>query len=82
MSLYLCLRSVMAVMILICRVFFSLLPEGELEKQQGTKAPSLKNNGAQLELRGRQGSPSGGCLARARPKPGWTGSSYLQISFP
>ncbi|XP_029681477.1 IQ motif and SEC7 domain-containing protein 3 isoform X2 [Takifugu rubripes] len=33
--------------------------EWELEKQQGSKAPSLKNNGAQLELRGRQGSPSG-----------------------
>uniref|UniRef100_H2US12 IQ motif and SEC7 domain-containing protein 3 n=1 Tax=Takifugu rubripes TaxID=31033 RepID=H2US12_TAKRU len=35
--------------------------EWELEKQQGSKAPSLKNNGAQLELRGRQGSPSGVC---------------------
>uniref|UniRef100_H2US11 IQ motif and SEC7 domain-containing protein 3 n=1 Tax=Takifugu rubripes TaxID=31033 RepID=H2US11_TAKRU len=32
--------------------------EWELEKQQGSKAPSLKNNGAQLELRGRQGSPA------------------------
>uniref|UniRef100_H3D0D2 IQ motif and SEC7 domain-containing protein 3 n=1 Tax=Tetraodon nigroviridis TaxID=99883 RepID=H3D0D2_TETNG len=33
--------------------------EWELEKQQGTKAPSLKTNGAQLELRARQGSPAG-----------------------
>lgn len=52
--------------------FYPLFPAGELEKQQGTKAPSLKNNGAQLELRGRQGSPSGGGstppLADARHK--------------
>lgn len=40
-------------------VFFLLFPAGELEKQQGTKAPLLKNNGAQLELHGRQGSPAG-----------------------
>ncbi|KAM6986843.1 LOW QUALITY PROTEIN: IQ motif and SEC7 domain-containing protein 3-like [Aplochiton taeniatus] len=33
--------------------------EWELEKQQGSKAPSAKNNGTQLELRGKQGSPSG-----------------------
>ncbi|RXN05155.1 IQ motif and SEC7 domain-containing 3 isoform X1 [Labeo rohita] len=32
---------------------------GELEKQQGAKTHSIKNNGTQLELRGRQGSPSG-----------------------
>lgn len=38
-----------------------LFPVGELEKQQGSKAPSLKNNGAQLELRARQGSPPGVC---------------------
>ncbi|KAJ4924681.1 hypothetical protein JOQ06_003633 [Pogonophryne albipinna] len=31
----------------------------ELEKQQGAKAHSVKNNGTQLELRGKQGSPSG-----------------------
>ncbi|KAK5876456.1 hypothetical protein CesoFtcFv8_025810 [Champsocephalus esox] len=33
--------------------------EWELEKQQGAKAHSVKNNGTQLELRGKQGSPSG-----------------------
>uniref|UniRef100_A0A671QTZ1 IQ motif and SEC7 domain-containing protein 3 n=1 Tax=Sinocyclocheilus anshuiensis TaxID=1608454 RepID=A0A671QTZ1_9TELE len=33
--------------------------EWELEKQQGAKTHSIKNNGTQLELRGRQGSPSG-----------------------
>ncbi|KAA8580199.1 hypothetical protein FQN60_005734 [Etheostoma spectabile] len=31
----------------------------ELEKQQGAKTHSVKNNGTQLELRGKQGSPSG-----------------------
>uniref|UniRef100_A0A3P8SA36 IQ motif and SEC7 domain-containing protein 3 n=1 Tax=Amphiprion percula TaxID=161767 RepID=A0A3P8SA36_AMPPE len=34
--------------------------EWELEKQQGAKTHSVKNNGTQLELRGKQGSPSGG----------------------
>ncbi|XP_052410270.1 IQ motif and SEC7 domain-containing protein 3-like isoform X2 [Carassius gibelio] len=33
--------------------------EWELEKQQGAKTHSIKNNGTQLELKGRQGSPSG-----------------------
>ncbi|XP_029901815.1 IQ motif and SEC7 domain-containing protein 3 isoform X2 [Myripristis murdjan] len=33
--------------------------EWELEKQQGAKTHSAKNNGTQLELRGKQGSPSG-----------------------
>uniref|UniRef100_A0A672M4K4 IQ motif and SEC7 domain-containing protein 3 n=1 Tax=Sinocyclocheilus grahami TaxID=75366 RepID=A0A672M4K4_SINGR len=33
--------------------------EWELEKQQGAKSHCIKNNGTQLELRGRQGSPSG-----------------------
>ncbi|XP_017552460.1 IQ motif and SEC7 domain-containing protein 3 isoform X3 [Pygocentrus nattereri] len=33
--------------------------EWELEKQQGVKTHSSKNNGTQLELRGRQSSPSG-----------------------
>ncbi|XP_053505920.1 IQ motif and SEC7 domain-containing protein 3 [Ictalurus furcatus] len=33
--------------------------EWELEKQQGAKALSSKNSGTQLELRGRQSSPSG-----------------------
>ncbi|XP_049329661.1 IQ motif and SEC7 domain-containing protein 3 isoform X2 [Astyanax mexicanus] len=33
--------------------------EWELEKQQGSKTHSSKNNGTQLELRGRQSSPSG-----------------------
>ncbi|XP_048011522.1 IQ motif and SEC7 domain-containing protein 3 isoform X3 [Megalobrama amblycephala] len=33
--------------------------EWELEKQQGAKTHSIKNNGTQLELRGRQGSPPG-----------------------
>ncbi|XP_057179648.1 IQ motif and SEC7 domain-containing protein 3 isoform X2 [Triplophysa rosa] len=33
--------------------------EWELEKQQGAKTHSIKNNGTQLELRGRQGSLSG-----------------------
>uniref|UniRef100_A0A673IFY8 IQ motif and SEC7 domain-containing protein 3 n=1 Tax=Sinocyclocheilus rhinocerous TaxID=307959 RepID=A0A673IFY8_9TELE len=33
--------------------------EWELEKQQGARTHSIKNNGTQLELRGRQGSPSG-----------------------
>ncbi|XP_026876469.2 IQ motif and SEC7 domain-containing protein 3 isoform X2 [Electrophorus electricus] len=33
--------------------------EWELEKQQGSKTPSSKNNGTQLELRGRQSSPLG-----------------------
>ncbi|XP_040002910.1 IQ motif and SEC7 domain-containing protein 3 [Xiphias gladius] len=33
--------------------------EWELEKQQGAKTHSVKNNGTQLELRGKQGSPSG-----------------------
>ncbi|KAM9845567.1 IQ motif and SEC7 domain-containing protein 3 [Aulostomus maculatus] len=33
--------------------------EWELEKQQGAKTHSIKNNGTQLELRGKQGSPSG-----------------------
>ncbi|XP_066523172.1 IQ motif and SEC7 domain-containing protein 3 isoform X1 [Hoplias malabaricus] len=33
--------------------------EWELEKQQGAKTHSSKNNGTQLELRGRQSSPSG-----------------------
>ncbi len=36
---------------------------GELEKQQGAKTHSIKNNGTQLELRGRQGSPSGTILS-------------------
>jgi len=30
---------------------------GELEKQQGAKTHSIKNNGTQLELKERQGSP-------------------------
>ncbi|XP_028426762.1 IQ motif and SEC7 domain-containing protein 3 [Perca flavescens] len=33
--------------------------EWELEKQQGAKTHSVKNNDTQLELRGKQGSPSG-----------------------
>ncbi|XP_009298726.2 IQ motif and SEC7 domain-containing protein 3 isoform X2 [Danio rerio] len=33
--------------------------EWELEKQQGAKTHPIKSNGTQLELRGRQGSPSG-----------------------
>ncbi|XP_067346574.1 IQ motif and SEC7 domain-containing protein 3 isoform X3 [Channa argus] len=33
--------------------------EWELEKQQGAKTHSVKNNGTQLELRSKQGSPSG-----------------------
>uniref|UniRef100_A0A8C7ZGL7 IQ motif and SEC7 domain-containing protein 3 n=1 Tax=Oryzias sinensis TaxID=183150 RepID=A0A8C7ZGL7_9TELE len=33
--------------------------EWELEKQQGAKTHSVKSNGTQLELRGKQGSPSG-----------------------
>ncbi|XP_046878549.1 IQ motif and SEC7 domain-containing protein 3-like [Hypomesus transpacificus] len=33
--------------------------EWELEKQQGAKALASKNNGTQLELRAKQGSPSG-----------------------
>ncbi|CAL8337492.1 unnamed protein product [Arctogadus glacialis] len=33
--------------------------EWELEKQQGSKTHSAKNNGTQLELRAMQGSPSG-----------------------
>ncbi|KAM9824246.1 IQ motif and SEC7 domain-containing protein 3 [Neosynchiropus ocellatus] len=33
--------------------------EWELEKQQGAKSHSIKNNGAQLELRGKQGQPAG-----------------------
>ncbi|KAM3859086.1 IQ motif and SEC7 domain-containing protein 3 [Diretmus argenteus] len=33
--------------------------EWELEKQQGAKTHSAKNNGTQLELRSKQGSPSG-----------------------
>ncbi|KAM8909464.1 IQ motif and SEC7 domain-containing protein 3 isoform 2-T2 [Spinachia spinachia] len=33
--------------------------EWELEKQQGAKTHSVKNNGTQLELRGKLGSPSG-----------------------
>ncbi|XP_073722790.1 IQ motif and SEC7 domain-containing protein 3 isoform X2 [Misgurnus anguillicaudatus] len=33
--------------------------EWELEKQQGAKTHSIKNNGTQLELRGRQSSPLG-----------------------
>ncbi|XP_059181512.1 IQ motif and SEC7 domain-containing protein 3 isoform X1 [Centropristis striata] len=33
--------------------------EWELEKQQGAKTHAVKNNGTQLELRGKQGSPSG-----------------------
>ncbi|XP_044041782.1 IQ motif and SEC7 domain-containing protein 3 isoform X3 [Siniperca chuatsi] len=33
--------------------------EWELEKQQGAKTHSVKNNSTQLELRGKQGSPSG-----------------------
>ncbi|XP_072233640.1 IQ motif and SEC7 domain-containing protein 3 isoform X4 [Leuresthes tenuis] len=33
--------------------------EWELEKQQGAKTHPVKNNGTQLELRGKQGSPSG-----------------------
>ncbi|XP_030633975.1 IQ motif and SEC7 domain-containing protein 3 [Chanos chanos] len=33
--------------------------EWELEKQQGAKPHSAKNNGTQLEIRGKQGSPSG-----------------------
>uniref|UniRef100_A0A3B4YI97 IQ motif and SEC7 domain-containing protein 3 n=1 Tax=Seriola lalandi dorsalis TaxID=1841481 RepID=A0A3B4YI97_SERLL len=36
--------------------------EWELEKQQGAKTHSVKNNGTQLELRGKQGSPSGVCV--------------------
>uniref|UniRef100_A0A3Q3W208 IQ motif and SEC7 domain-containing protein 3 n=1 Tax=Mola mola TaxID=94237 RepID=A0A3Q3W208_MOLML len=36
--------------------------EWELEKQQGSKTHSVKNNGTQLELRGKQGSPSGVCV--------------------
>uniref|UniRef100_A0A3B3D8X4 IQ motif and SEC7 domain-containing protein 3 n=1 Tax=Oryzias melastigma TaxID=30732 RepID=A0A3B3D8X4_ORYME len=33
--------------------------EWELEKQQGAKTHSVKSNGTQLELRGKQGSPPG-----------------------
>uniref|UniRef100_A0A3B4ETI9 IQ motif and SEC7 domain-containing protein 3 n=1 Tax=Pundamilia nyererei TaxID=303518 RepID=A0A3B4ETI9_9CICH len=39
--------------------------EWELEKQQGAKTHSVKNNGTQLELRGKQGSPSGVCVCSA-----------------
>lgn len=42
--------------------FCFLLSAGELEKQQGAKTHSVKNNGTQLELRGKQGSPSGVCV--------------------
>lgn len=45
--------------------FCLLLSAGELEKQQGSKAHSVKNNGTQLELRGKQGSPSGVCVYTA-----------------
>ncbi|XP_062852551.1 IQ motif and SEC7 domain-containing protein 3 [Trichomycterus rosablanca] len=41
--------------------------EWELEKQQGAKAHSSKNNGTQLELRGRQSSPSGKAEVEATP---------------
>lgn len=59
-SISICVCALIAAMILISFPLL-LFPAGELEKQQGSKAPSLKNNGAQLELRGRQGSPSGAC---------------------
>lgn len=42
-------------------IFCLLFSAGELEKQQGAKTHSVKNNGTQLELRGKQGSPSGVC---------------------
>lgn len=41
--------------------FCLLFTAGELEKQQGAKTHSVKNNGTQLELRGKPGSPSGVC---------------------
>uniref|UniRef100_A0A3Q3JR27 IQ motif and SEC7 domain-containing protein 3 n=1 Tax=Monopterus albus TaxID=43700 RepID=A0A3Q3JR27_MONAL len=36
--------------------------EWELEKQQGAKTHTVKNNGTQLELRGKHSSPSGVCV--------------------
>lgn len=71
--LYLCLHSSNDSHL----VFSPLFPAGELEKQQGTKAPLLKTNGAQLELRSNQGSPAGVCSSPLRLKPGQTGCSYL-----
>uniref|UniRef100_A0A3P9JC86 IQ motif and SEC7 domain-containing protein 3 n=1 Tax=Oryzias latipes TaxID=8090 RepID=A0A3P9JC86_ORYLA len=41
--------------------------EWELEKQQGAKTHSVKSNGTQLELRGKQGSPSGQLLFQQGP---------------
>lgn len=46
-------------------IFDLVFSAGELEKQQGSKAHSLKNNGTQLELRSKQGSPSGERVFRA-----------------
>lgn len=48
----------------VCTLWLLLISSfsaGELEKQQGAKTHSVKNNGTQLELRGKLGSPSGVC---------------------
>uniref|UniRef100_W5KDX4 IQ motif and Sec7 domain ArfGEF 3 n=1 Tax=Astyanax mexicanus TaxID=7994 RepID=W5KDX4_ASTMX len=42
--------------------------EWELEKQQGSKTHSSKNNGTQLELRGRQSSPSAAAVQPRSPE--------------
>lgn len=38
---------------------------GELEKQQGAKALSVKSNGTKLELLSKQGSLSGMCIRKS-----------------
>ncbi|KAM9467332.1 IQ motif and SEC7 domain-containing protein 3 isoform 3-T3 [Clarias gariepinus] len=51
--------------------------EWELEKQQGAKTLSSKNNGTQLELRGRQSSPSG----KNEAETAQTGHSAVEVSI-
>ncbi|KAK1790018.1 hypothetical protein P4O66_002334 [Electrophorus voltai] len=51
--------------------------EWELEKQQGSKTPSSKNNGTQLELRGRQSSP----LGKKEVDVTQSGASAVEVSI-
>ncbi|XP_026778767.2 IQ motif and SEC7 domain-containing protein 3 isoform X1 [Pangasianodon hypophthalmus] len=51
--------------------------EWELEKQQGAKTLSSKSNGTQLELRGRQSSPSG----KNEAETAQSGHSAVEVSI-
>lgn len=77
-SISICVCTLVTAVMILVLFFLFFFPAGELEKQQGAKAPSLKTNGAQPELRSSQGSPAGGCSHPLRRKPARTGCSFLK----